>query len=224
MSNRWRDALSRRFPADLPSAISANSAIGSPNEWRTASSDGQTAPTGTIDTIGSREMETSAALTPPSWTDPAVTSIDADGIVERTAIIEVEAGVPREWAEAVARLCAMPRPASIPEGRWRQLVDDSARFVECHGAAAAAAGWTTLDIFGCCAHRPLARIDMAGATAMLQGAEVVRVAANRIVMRRIGSKNEMSLYRGTGPYEARALLWELDGATGRRAIARSASG
>lgn len=155
---------------------------------------------------------------------PANASVDEDGIVERTAIIEVETGVPREWAEAVARLCAMPRPASIPEGRWRQLVDDSARFVECHGAAAAAAGWATLDIFGCCARRPLARIDMAGATAMLESAEVVRVAADRIVLRRIGSKNEMSLYRGTGPNEARALLWELDGANGPRAIARSASG
>ena len=148
---------------------------------------------------------------------------DSDEIEERTAVIEVEAGVPREWAEAVARLCSMPRPASIPEGRWRQLVDDSARFVECHGAAAAAAGWATLDIFGCCARRPLARIDMAGATAMLEGAEVVRVAADRIVLRRIGSKKEMSLYRGTGPNEARALLWELDGATGPRAIARSAN-
>ena len=135
--------------------------------------------------------------------------VDEDGIVERTAIIEVEAGVPRVWADAVARLCVMPRPASIPENNLRQLVDDAVCFVECHGTEATTAGWTTLDMFGVDASRPLARFDQAGAIALLHGAEVVRITPEKIVLRRNDSKNELSLYRRLVDREPRALLWDL---------------
>jgi len=134
---------------------------------------------------------------------------DEDDIAERTAIIEVETGAPKEWAEGVARLCAMSRPSAIPSGRWQQLVDDGARFVECYGAEAAALGWDTLAIFGVDARRPLARLDQAGAVALLDGRDVVRLDAERIVLKSTATGGLLSIYRKPDSREPRVLLWEL---------------
>ncbi|MGD9738421.1 MAG: hypothetical protein AB7S41_02495 [Parvibaculaceae bacterium] len=53
-----------------------------------------------------------------------------DRFDERAALVEVGAGVPRQWAEAFARLDVIARPPDFTAERWRQLIDDGARFLD----------------------------------------------------------------------------------------------
>jgi hypothetical protein len=54
----------------------------------------------------------------------------------------VESGVPREWADALARLNPARPPADVPEGRWRTFIDDCCVFLDSGWAGRAAAlGW-----------------------------------------------------------------------------------
>ena len=47
------------------------------------------------------------------------------------AVSDLQAGeLPREWAEGIARLEAMPPPANVPPRRWEQFIDDAARFAD----------------------------------------------------------------------------------------------
>jgi hypothetical protein len=55
----------------------------------------------------------------------AQASAEQSAFEERAAIVEFDAGVPREWAEGFARICTGPRPAAIPPARWRELVDNA---------------------------------------------------------------------------------------------------
>jgi hypothetical protein len=47
---------------------------------------------------------------------------------ERAAILEYDAGVPREWAEGFARLDGLAPPARMDAQRWRRLVDNAGLF------------------------------------------------------------------------------------------------
>lgn len=49
---------------------------------------------------------------------------------ERAAIIEHDGGLPRVWAESLARLCVAPKPLGWPDHAWDTLIDDAARFIE----------------------------------------------------------------------------------------------
>ncbi|MGE3782059.1 MAG: hypothetical protein AB7H71_04875 [Alphaproteobacteria bacterium] len=57
-----------------------------------------------------------------------------DDLVERAAIIEEAADLPRRWAEGYAALCAMPPPSRFSPERWRQVVDTAGIFVDRWGA------------------------------------------------------------------------------------------
>jgi hypothetical protein len=76
-----------------------------------------------------------------SWTD-------ADD--ERAAIIEHDGGVPRAWAEALARLDPTGPPAGVPLTDWNRLIDAGCRLVDdgWHKQANAL-GWGPLELFGC---------------------------------------------------------------------------
>jgi len=53
---------------------------------------------------------------------------------ERAAIVEYEAGIPRAWAEGLARLHPDHPLADVHPKRWQQFIDDIGRFRESHRA------------------------------------------------------------------------------------------
>lgn len=99
----------------------------------------------------------------------------AEDFEERAAVAEVDAGVPREWAEGFARLQVTKPPASVSAQRWRQVIDDAGCFIDRWGAQAAALGWRTVDVFGVHADKPEGRFDAAGLVWCLRGARVVAI-------------------------------------------------
>jgi hypothetical protein len=86
--------------------------------------------------------------------------------------------IPSSWIEGVARLDQRRPPPNIPPHRWRQFVSDCNKFLACPGAwaeRAAALGWDTLALFGCCRHRPLDRPRSAGLLWTLNGGRLVEL-------------------------------------------------
>jgi hypothetical protein len=70
-----------------------------------------------------------------------------DTFAERAAVIEEGAKVPRDWAEAFARLQAMPAPAGVDAADWTAALNGAGRFLDRWGAQAAALGWTAEEVF-----------------------------------------------------------------------------
>jgi hypothetical protein len=107
----------------------------------------------------------------------AVSALRDDEAGERAAIVEYEAGVPRDWAEAVARVYTMPAPAGVPERRWDAAKDAAGRLLDRWAATAALLGWGPLDLFGADPERPLARVDRMGLCWLIgKGDEVIALA------------------------------------------------
>jgi len=73
----------------------------------------------------------------------------ADVFEERAGIVEYDVGVPREWAEGLARLDCLAPSAAIPAHRWRRLIDNAGQFIDRWADRAAALGWDTPSVFGC---------------------------------------------------------------------------
>lgn len=79
-----------------------------------------TAPAGII-------QETTAPLDSSlDWPSSPLQDVESDCYEERAAIIQYCGGVPREQAEILARLCAMPRPPDITHQRWLEIIDAAA--------------------------------------------------------------------------------------------------
>ena len=93
---------------------------------------------------------------------------------ERAAIAERDGGIPRSWAEGVARLDPDHPPADVPLRRWQTFIDDIGGFLDSPFCAVAAAlGWGPHDLFGADSDRPFARIDQAGLVWLLNAAKLV---------------------------------------------------
>lgn len=72
----------------------------------------------------------------------AVSADSSDDLEERVAIVEYDAGVPREWAEGFAGLDPDHAPGDVPLKRWRQFVDACGKFLDNGWAAKASElGW-----------------------------------------------------------------------------------
>src|SRR5215472_7561187 len=54
----------------------------------------------------------------------------SDAQEERAAIIEFDASVPREWAEALARLDPAQPPAGVPPENWLRFINACGRFLD----------------------------------------------------------------------------------------------
>ena len=117
-------------------------------------------------------------------------------------------GMPRKWTEGVARLCAMPAPADVPERRWLRLFDDCSRFADRWAATAAALGWGPLDLWGCDPARPFARLDKQGLLWLLDGRELVALTADNATIRTASGATLIYRRRASGP-ELVVLAWEL---------------
>lgn len=66
----------------------------------------------------------------------------SDEFEERAAIMEFDGNLPREWAEALARLATSSRPTDFNEERWSLIVEDAHAFVIEHIQRIVANGWT----------------------------------------------------------------------------------
>lgn len=117
-------------------------------------------------------------------------------------------GIPQAWVDGVTQLHPARPPADVPPGRWRRLLDDIARFIDSDFAASAAAlGWDPIDLFGCDAERPNARLDKAGLLWMLGAGRLVALTANTATIEFPSGSRQIWRRRSSGP--GRVLAWEL---------------
>lgn len=84
---------------------------------------------------------------------------------ERAAIAEHDGGLPRGWAEALARVELWEKPQGKSGDEWSDMVRKAWAFADRHGAMLEAAGWTFAEIFG----EPRAWFDRRGAAWLEQG-------------------------------------------------------
>jgi hypothetical protein len=104
---------------------------------------------------------------------------DVEQFVERAAIAEHEGGLPRGWAEALARVELWEKPSGTSGAHWSEQTRKAWVFADRYGAALDAAGWTFAEIFG----NPRAWFDRRGAVWLEQGlleADVVDIDVDRI--------------------------------------------
>jgi hypothetical protein len=82
-------------------------------------------------------------------------------------------------------------PAYVPEDRWRQCIEDGRAFLAKWRSQAEALGWTSEDLFGLHpppahphpSYRRLSRYDCTGLLWLLQGKEVIALAAHTAKIR-----------------------------------------
>jgi hypothetical protein len=103
----------------------------------------------------------------------------SDAHEERAAITEYDAGAPRAWAEALARLDPSRPPGDVSPKRWLRFIDDCGLFLDSGWAThAAKLNWHPLDLFGCDRERPFARLDHAGLLWLLNGRQLLALTAD----------------------------------------------
>ena len=128
---------------------------------------------------------------------------------ERAAIVEYEAGAPRAWADALARLNPSKPPSDVPPRRWVQFIDDCGRFLDSGWAERAAMlGWGPLDLFGCDRERPFARIDHLALLWLLNGDKLVELHRDKAILETASGARQTYRRR---PVEVGCvvLAWEL---------------
>ena len=127
--------------------------------------------------------------------------------IERAAIVEYDAKVPRDWAEGYARLQGQTAPVGVSSNRWQMFIDDCGWFLDRWAEKAAALGWRSADLFGLAGIKPVARVDLAGLCWLLQGRELVALTYSAAAIR--GASGAILHYhrRDRGP--GQLLAWEI---------------
>lgn len=124
---------------------------------------------------------------------PTRCSLETD-FEERAAIIQYEAGVPRDWAEGYARLLCIERPEAISPRRWQQILDDGGYFLERWARQAAQLDWSLLEVFGVSPKAPEHRLDMLGLVPSLCGCRVVMLTAEAATIQ-AGPDHTLRIFR-----------------------------
>lgn len=97
-----------------------------------------------------------------------------DEYEERAAILEHEAGLPKEWAEHFARLIVGGPPGDFSPTRWQGALDGALMFADRWGREAHRLGWRVSEVFGLHPAAPAARVDCRGLAWLLgDGSQVV---------------------------------------------------
>ncbi len=113
-----------------------------------------------------------AKATGPIWSDAEE---------ERAAIVEYDAGAPRDWVEAWVQVHLANPPSELP--RWGQFLEDCTRFVDQGWAERAEViGWRALDLFGCDRERPFTQIDTAGLLWLINGGRIVSLSNETVTI------------------------------------------
>jgi hypothetical protein len=127
-----------------------------------------------------------------SWRNLARAYLDRTdhevGVAERAAIVEVDGGLPADWARALIAIETGPRPTSISERDWRERLDHLWRRADEHGAAFVRNGWTFDEVFGVGANWN--RLDQRGALWLAPSMRIVSVDAERIIFDHQGKQTE----------------------------------
>ncbi len=120
-------------------------------------------------------------------------------------------GVPAEWLGGVAKLVRLPCPPDVLPARWRILQTDAPRFLKIWGAQAVRLRWTTHDLFGVNATKPLAQLDSAGLVRLLNGRPVVAMTASEAVIECKTGARQTYRRKSMPPASGRVqcVLWEL---------------
>lgn len=69
-----------------------------------------------------------------------------DEYEERAAIIEHDGGLPKRWAEPLARLLTAPKPGAYLPERWEIIKSDAAELVGRNWARLDTVGWSPADV------------------------------------------------------------------------------
>lgn len=175
------------------------SSVGAPTgEFEKNSDPAPMASDGVSSVLSVRRPGLSENFSPP---DPA-------DIEERAALIE-DGGIPRAWADGLARLASMPPPDGWGSD-WRAVRDGVLRFADDLAghwlAKAVALGWTEVDLFGAAPTAPAARLDARGAATFIKGASIMAITADAIVIR-TPSGQRLRITRPTT--KGGAPLWEV---------------
>jgi hypothetical protein len=109
---------------------------------------------------------------------------------EHTGIDQYNSDIPRAWAEGFAQLDPNRPRGDVSPKRWRQYVDDCARFLDDGWAGKAAAfGWGQHDLFGCSREPPFPRIDHAGLLWFLNGNRLLALSETTATIEtRVGAR------------------------------------
>ena len=133
----------------------------------------------------------------------------SDAHEERAAITEYDAGAPRAWAEALARLDPSCPPGDVSPKRWLRFIDDCGRFLDSGWAVhAVKLNWHPLDLFGCDRERPFARVDRAGLLWLLNGRKLLALTADTAAIA-TPSGGSLTFYRRPVEPGRVVLAWEL---------------
>jgi hypothetical protein len=99
---------------------------------------------------------------------------DAADHAERAAIMEADAGMPREWADTFAAISQASAPGDFTPERWQDTLDGMLRFCNEWAGRAVALGWQAGEVFSLDLVAPAARVDRRGlALSLAGGARVV---------------------------------------------------
>ncbi|GEM_PF-4356804 len=135
--------------------------------------------------------------------------VDYTAFNNRVAIIQYQAGIPQEWAEAFVRVYLMQRPQAFKAWEWQTVLDGVDMLLYEHVRALINHGWAIADIFAIHPTAPLGRTDCKGLLALLREGEKVEIVTAQAICTR---KNEGALlcYRKPlSPSPERRMLWEL---------------
>ncbi len=143
-------------------------------------------------------------------TDPELKPLDGTDFEERAAMVEYEAGVPRDWADGFARLCTLPRHPDYTETRWQGLIDDAGLFLDQWAAKVDGLGWSTQEVFGVHHAKPSTRIDLQGLVPCIRGRKVVAVTANSATIETITGARQRIFRRTDAQSPGRVAVWEID--------------
>ena len=117
-----------------------------------------------IEAARARKAEIQEALKmSESWTPISVAlALDAADHAERAAIMEADAGMPREWADTFAAISQASAPGDFTPERWQDTLDGMLRFCDEWAGRIAALGWQPSEVFSLDLVAPQARIDRRG--------------------------------------------------------------
>jgi hypothetical protein len=126
---------------------------------------------------------------------------------EHAAPVKHGGNAPCAWVEGFARLDPARRLPGIPPKQWQAVIDAIGQFLDRWAGQAAALGWEAADIFGADADRPEVSWLNSGPLWCGDGARVVIVYADRIILETKGGATQTALRR---PYlRPRVLPWDL---------------
>jgi hypothetical protein len=129
---------------------------------------------------------------------------------ERSAILQYEGNIPRDWAEGFARLHPDRPPGGVPARRWLRFIDDIGLFLDSPFCAVAVGlGWGAYDLFGCDHDRPFVRIDYLGLLWLLDGGRVMALTADTATIK-TSNGSILTYRRRAGNEPSNVLAWELE--------------